>query len=244
MSKLGLIASAYHVAGGGGGTTPTITAGTNGSTGTSAGSSTSAASFTPVANAKIYGFIVAENDNVNSTARSWSVTGGGFTWNKIAEPVVRSWAGDPNYGTNCALFEISGTTGGSPSAFAAAIDPGTNTYYMSWSFFSVSGGTITHVQSVTSISEQETAGSSETLTLTLGGAATSGSLCVACFAAADDTTSSFATPSTWTALVNQSQTSTKVAVFYKTTHTSATVQCTDMGQQVGVSCGAIMELIA
>ncbi len=86
------------------------------------------------------------------------------------------------------------------------------------------------------------AGSSESGTLTLGSTPTSGNLVVAMFGAGADSGGGFATPSGYTALVNQNQAYCQAAVFYHTTTTTAAVTCTDLGDSVGNWGGIIFEM--
>lgn len=233
-----------QVTGGGGGTTPTITARTNGSNGTALGETTfTTASFTPTANSKLYVFAIATNENHGGT-RNWSASGGGLTWTNIAEPVLRDWTVDGSYDTNCCLLEAD--VGGSPSSMTVTVDPNASTgddYYMSWAVFDVSGGTPDHVQSAQAVSEQESNGNSETLAVSLGGNATSGSLVVACFGVFGTGSGACAIPSGWTELVGQTQTYTHVSVFHRDDFSGSSVACTDLGDSVGVSTATIIELI-
>jgi hypothetical protein len=120
----------------------------------------------------------------------------------------------------------------------------TNNFFYSWAVFDVSGGTITHAQTIQSVSAQKANGNSETLAVSLGSNATTGNLVVACFGTFGTGGGSPAIPSGWTALVNQSQTYTNVSVFYRTDFASTTVTCSDLGDSIGMADATIMELAA
>lgn len=226
-------------------TAPTITARTNGSNGTSTGQGTfTSASFTPTASSKLYVFVQANGENNPApTVRAWSASGGSLSYTKLAEPVTRAWTSAGGYDGNCAIFEAD--VGASPSSMTVTVDPDTgsaNAFYMSWAIFDVSGGTITHTQTIQSASAQNGNGNSETLAVALGSSATNGNLSVACFGVFGTGGGAASTPAGWTQLVGQTQTYTWVSVWYRTDFTSTTVTCSDLGDAVGTSAATIMEL--
>lgn len=226
---------------GGGGGTVTVTQRTAASGGTTQSASYTSPSFTPTANSKLYVWAVAENNN-SSTAKSFSISNtGGLTFSAALTPANQAWDGDANYGTQAILYVAD--VGGSPSSMTVAVDAGgSNSHFYSIEIFDViSSATLTLVQSKAT-SESDTGGDSESISITMDSALTSGNRVVCLVAKTNDGSGAVSVPTGFSnTLINQSQTSTGVSAFHDTDISGTTVTISDLGQSVGASALAVLE---
>jgi hypothetical protein len=210
---------------------------------TSSGQTITSGSFTPTANSNCYVWAVVENNN-HAVAKSWQITNtGSLSFSTVENPPNRSWNGDANFGVEAHLWVAS--VGGSPGAMTVTIDPwsgGNQSGFISLDVFCVSSsGTLSVVQTK-SASEQDGGGNSESIAVTMDAALTSGNTVVCCGAASNDAAGGFTTPTGFSnELVNQTTSSTHVAVWHDTDISGSTVTISDLGQSVGASAIAVLE---
>lgn len=221
----------------------TVTQRITSNSGTTAQASRTTASFTPAASSRLFLFAAGQRDG-HSSARSWSISDSiSSSWTLVDESTLRIWEATPNYETNviCWYTDI----GGSPAARTITVDASAGNEFYAIIAFDVTGydtGTPFAQNSVDNGAAVSPASSSQSGTLTLGSAPTSGNLVVAMFGAGADGGGGFATPTGYTALTNQNQAYCQAAVFYHVTTTTAAVTSSDLGQTVGNWGGIIFEM--
>jgi len=213
---------------------------------TSSSATLVSSAFTPTANSRLFVFAFAERA-AHVVARDWNITNtGGLSFTLQDQSTLYDWNGDANYAANCIGWYAD--IGGSPTSMTVTVQPdlaGGSLHYISLIVFDVTGydtGTPFAQASVDNGAELG-GGDSESGTLTLGGAPTSGNLVVAMFASSADTGGAFATPSGYTVLTSQNNSGyCHAGVFYHTSTTTAAVACTDLGDTVGNWGGIIFEM--
>jgi hypothetical protein len=224
--------------------TITVTQRASATNGTGAGPFINSGTFTPTANSKLYVLAIAENDGF-STAKTWSSTPtntGGLTFTPSETPADRSWAGDANYSTQARLW-VADVGATPPVGMSVSVDAGGGTahYYSIEVFDIVSDATLAIVQQK-SVSEQDTGGASESIAITMDSALTNGNTVVCLVAKSNDGAGGVSTPTGFSnTLINQTTTSTSIAVFHDTDITGTTVTISDLGTSVGTSALFVLE---
>lgn len=200
-------------------------------------------SFTPAANSRLFVFAIAERVG-HTTTRNWAISDTlSSTWTKLDESTLAAWQTDIAYAVNTVCWYMD--IGTSPAARTVTVDADAGNCTYAVVAFDVTGydtGAPFPQSSVNNGAAVNPYSSSASGTLTLGSAPTNGNLVVAMFGAGADDGGGFAVPTDYTALTNQNQGWTQVAVFYRTDTTTAAVTCSDLGTTIGNWGGIIFEM--
>lgn len=221
-----------------------LTSRVNANNGASSSQTLTSSSFTPTANSRLFIFAAGERD-AHVSAQSWSISNtGGLSFTLLDTSTIYSWNGDSNYALNSVCWYAD--VGASPSSMTVTVDPftGTETAFISLIGFDVTGydsGT-PFAQASVDDGAQLGGGDSETDSIALGSAPTSGNLVVVFAGAGADSGGAISTPTGYTALISQNNSYTQAACFYHTSTTTASVTISDFGQSVGNWGGIIYEM--
>lgn len=215
--------------------------------GTSATSRTTA-SFTPAANSRLFCFVVCEMDN-NGSAYQFSYSdslGGSWT----ADSITSEYTAD-NFGASFDVCAGLGYVdiGGSPASMTVTVDhtAGTGNAYYAIVVFDVTGydtGTPFAQARVVNGLGSIALSDSQSGTLTLGSAPTSGNLVIACFGAGNEVAGACSAPTGYSTLTSQSQAFVHAGIFYHEATTTAAVTSSDLGEDIVAWAGVIFELKA
>lgn len=217
--------------------------------GTTSAATRTSASFTPSANSKLFVCMAVQIDtSVDTMGLTSSISNtGGLSFTERGAYVSGGWSTGGGYNLYGRVWHAD--VGGSPSSMTVTVDAdsggGTHCFY-SLIIFDVTGydtGNPFPQAQVTNV-EDNSSSNSKSMTATLGSAPTNGNMVIAFFGAGADTGGGFATPTGFTAIVNQSQAYCQGAVFYSTSTTSTTITCSDVGNDVGNSGVIAWELKA
>lgn len=216
----------------------------NGSNNTTAGQTITTSSISPTVGKKLLIFVIAQKNN-HTNSYAWSITASaGDTPSSVSTTSEYSWAENTSYTSQGQLYELDVASSGSRTFTIDAKTSSTATYYYSYIILEVDD--TAYAQSVVAnggvIGSGGTGSSSGTGTISLASAPTNGNLVIAFAAKANDTSGAITAPTDFTAPVNQTQTFTSAAAFYRTDTTSLTVSYTDLGQDVGNWVGFLLEL--
>jgi hypothetical protein len=221
----------------------TVTSRANSNSAQSAVGLLTSASFTPTANSRLFVFACAECDGTLVT-RNWQITDSlSLSWTKLDESTFAAWAGDTAYSYNVVCWYAD--IGASPASMTVTVDAQTGNAFHSLLAFDVTGYNTSSPFPQSSVDNGATvnpSSNSASGTLTLGSNATNGNLVVALFGSAADSGGGFTDPSSWSNLVEQNNSYTQIAIFYRTNFTSTGVTCSDLGNDVGAWGGIIFEM--
>jgi Protein of unknown function (DUF4038)/Putative collagen-binding domain of a collagenase len=212
--------------------------------GAASGQTASTGSFTPTANCRMYVWVAAEQDS-HGTAQNWAITD---TLSSSFNTVGTS--GQFQFNTSF-LFDTQGTLayldiGASPAARTITFDAdngGAAAFYYTYIIFYVTDydtGVIN--QAIVIDGATLGGGDTETDSIALGSAVTSGNTVVIVGSKANDGAAGITVPAGWTSPENQSGTSCSSYLFHRSDFTGSSVTISDFGSQVGAWAGAIIEI--
>jgi hypothetical protein len=233
----------------------TVTARHAGNSGITAASTLVSSSSTPTADSLLLVGMAAENNGGNADAQVWQTpTGGGHTYTQVAESPDAGFDGaatPSQYMLSAAMYRAN--VGGSPSAHTITVD--------AWAaatggWLDVRACDITGHNTGSPVVQSKAAGTTKTIgdansgTVVLDAVPMSGNLLVVYFASGADSGGPVASPTagagkTFTALSSFTGTWVPAGLWYRVCDgaESATITCSDLGDQVG-NYGAVAVEIA
>lgn len=231
----------------------TVTARHSGTNGTTSSQTLTTDTVQPANNALLVLFGGKEND-AHTQAQSWQAPNGGLlTYTDIATTAEFNWDGDASFATSGKAWRAD--TGVILTGFTITIDAYSTTNVALYNALAcdITGHDTTTpvVKSATNGASLTPAGDSHSGTVTFASAAASGNLVLVYFAAGNDVSATYASPTagagkTFTQLFNQAGPACHGGLWYRVYDgtESNTITCSDLGQSVGNYAAIAVEIAA